>query len=130
MTDEPIEKTDITEAPRLMGKDEVETDQWMQSSQPLPESGYSSNSSSDQEQETNDNNNNETTAESEKSHDSFPTEKSIAKRKRVRYTATRIKYYPTRGKSEKFLEQYQLQQHQQGRIFQRKLYTGRFHLAS
>ena len=93
----------MTEAPRLMEKDEVETDQWMQPSQPLPESGYSSNASSDQEQETNDNNNNETTAETEKSHDFFPTEKSIAKRKRVRYTATRIKYSPTRVKSRNFL---------------------------
>ena len=47
----------MTEAPRLMEQDEAKIDQWMQPSQPLPESGYSSNVSSDQEQETNDNNN-------------------------------------------------------------------------
>ena len=74
----------------------------MQPSQPLPESGYSSNASSNQEQETKNDSNNETT-EAEKSHDFFPTEKSIAKRKRVRYTATRIKYSPTRVKSRNFL---------------------------
>ena len=41
--------------------------------------------------------------ETEKNHDFFPTEKSIAKRKKVRYTATRIKYSPTRVKSRNFL---------------------------
>ena len=91
-----IEKTMI-EDPRMAKEKEVEIDPWMQPSQPLPESGYSSNASSDQEQETKIDSNNETT-EAEKSHDFFPTEKSIAKRKRVRYTATRIKYSPTRVK--------------------------------
>ena len=84
-------------------QDEAKVDQWMQPSQPLPESGYSSNASSDQEQGTNDNNNSETKTEAEKSHDFFPTEKSIAKRKKIRYTATRIKYSPTRVKSRNFL---------------------------
>ena len=84
-------------------QDEAKVDQWMQPSQPLPESGYSSNASSNQEQETNDNNNSETKTEAEKSHDFFPTEKSIAKRKKIRYTATRIKYSPTRVKSQNFL---------------------------
>ena len=93
----------MTEALRLMEKDKVEIDQCMQPSKFLSESGYSSNASSDQEQETNDNNNNETTAETEKSHDFFPIAKSIAKRKTVRYTATRIKYSPTRVKSRNFL---------------------------
>ena len=91
-----IEKTMI-EDPRMAKEKEVEIDPWMQPSQPLPESGYSSNASRDQEQETKIDSNNETT-EAEKSHDFFPTEKSIAKRKRVRYTATRIKYSPTRVK--------------------------------
>ena len=59
-TDELIKKTAMTEALRLMEQDEAEVDQWMQPSQPLPESGYSSNASSDQEQGTNDNNNSET----------------------------------------------------------------------
>ena len=95
-----IEKTTMTEDPRLK-EGEVEMDLWMQPSQPLPESGYSS-SVSDQEQETKNDSNNETT-EAEKSHDFFPSEKSIAKRKRVRYTATRIKYSPTRQKSRNFL---------------------------
>ena len=95
-----IEKTTMAEDPRLK-EGEVEMDLWMQPSQPLPESGYSS-SVSDQEQETKNDSNNETT-EAEKSHDFFPSEKSIAKRKRVRYTATRIKYSPTRQKSRNFL---------------------------
>ena len=86
-----------------MEQDEAEIDQWMQPSQPLPESGYSSNVSSNKEQETNDSNNSETKTEAEKSHDFFPTEKSIAKRKKIRYTATRIKYSPTRVKSRNFL---------------------------
>ena len=41
--------------------------------------------------------------EAEKSHDFYPTEKSITKRKKVRYTATRIRYSPTRVKSRNFL---------------------------
>ena len=49
------------------------------------------------------NSSNETTTEAEKSHDFFPTEKSIAKRKKIRYTATRMKYSPTRVKSRNFL---------------------------
>ena len=39
----------------------------------------------------------------EKSPDIYPTENSIAKRQRVRYLATRIKYSPTRVKSRNFL---------------------------
>ena len=39
----------------------------------------------------------------EKSQDIFPTENSIAKRQKVRYLATRIKYSPTRVKSRNFL---------------------------
>ena len=92
-----IERTiAMTESPRRS----EEIDPWTQPSQPLPESGYSS-SVSNQEQEQNDNN--KTTTEPEKSHDFYPTEKSIAKRKRIRYTATRIKYSPTRVKSRNFL---------------------------
>ena len=64
---------------------------------------YSSNASSHQEQETNDNNNSETKTEAEKSHNFYPTEKSTAKRKKIRYMATRIKYSPTRVKSRNFL---------------------------
>ena len=86
----------MTESPRRS----EEIDPWTQPSQPLPESGYSS-SVSDQEQEQNDSN--KTTTEPEKSHDFYPIEKSIAKRKRIRYTATRIKYSPTRVKSRNFL---------------------------
>ena len=39
----------------------------------------------------------------EKSPDIYPTENSIAKRQKVRYLATRIKYSPTRVKSRNFL---------------------------
>ena len=39
----------------------------------------------------------------EKSPDIYPTENSIAKRQKVRYLATRIKYSPTRAKSRNLL---------------------------
>ena len=39
----------------------------------------------------------------DQSPDIYPTEKSIAKRQKVRYLATRIKYSPTRVKSRNFL---------------------------
>ena len=39
----------------------------------------------------------------EKNLDLYPTEKSIAKRQKVRYLATRIKYSPTSVKSRNFL---------------------------
>ena len=39
----------------------------------------------------------------EKNQDFSPTEKSIVKRHKIRYTATRIKYSPTRVKSRNFL---------------------------
>ena len=41
--------------------------------------------------------------QSEKSPDIYPTEKCIAKRQKIRYLATRIKYSPTRVKSRNFL---------------------------
>ena len=41
--------------------------------------------------------------QSEKSPDIYPNEKSTAKRQKVRYLATRIKYSPTRVKSRNFL---------------------------
>ena len=113
--------------PRL--KEEAdEMDQWMQQSQPpLLDSNYSS--ANEEEQETKDEETKEIVGEgeTEKNHDFFPTEKSIAKRKKVRYTVTRIKYSPTRVKSKNFFEQHQLQHHQQSRLLQSKLYTGRFY---
>ena len=81
-----------------------EMDQWMQESQPpLLDSNYSS--ANEEEQETKDEETKEIVGEgeTEKNHDSFPTEKSIAKRKKVRYTVTRIKYSPARVKSRNFL---------------------------
>ena len=93
-----IEKTTMTE-PRLKEEAE-EMDRWMQQSQPLPsDSDYSSTN-----EETK--NDQETVAgegEAEKSPDFFPTEKSIAKRNKVSYTAPRIKYSPYRVKSRNFL---------------------------
>ena len=41
--------------------------------------------------------------QSEKSPDIYPTENSIAKRQKVRYLATRIKYSPTRVKLRNFI---------------------------
>ena len=83
-------------------KDEQEIDPWTQPSQSLPEEeedGYFSNS----KDKTTQNKLKEIGTQSEKSPDFFPTEKSITKRKKVRYTATRIKYSPTRVKSRNFL---------------------------
>ena len=81
----------------VMLDQEQEIDPWMQESQPLPESGYNSPA---EETTTTDNSKSE---EAEKSHDFYPTEKSITKREKVRYTATRIRYSPTRVKSRNFL---------------------------
>ena len=82
------------EDPRL--NKEKEIDPW---TQPLPESDYSDNHGSTvMEKEIK-----EIGTQTEKSPDFFPTEKSIAKRKKVRYTATRIKYSPIRVKSRNFL---------------------------
>ena len=93
-----IEKTTMTD-PRLKEEAE-EMDRWMQQSQPLPsDSDYSSTN----EETKNDQETVVGEGEAEKSPDFFPTEKSIAKRKKVRYTATRIKYSPTRVKSRNFL---------------------------
>ena len=83
-------------------KDEQEIDPWTQPSQPFPdeeEDSYFSNS----EDKTTQNEIKEIGTQTEKSPDFFPTEKSITKRKKVRYTATRIKYSPTRLKSRNFL---------------------------
>ena len=93
-----IEKTTLTD-PRL--KEEVEEmDRWMQQSQPLPSgSDYSStNEKTKNDQET-------VVGEggAEKSPDFFPTKKPIAKRKKVKHTATRIKYSLTGVKSKNFL---------------------------
>ena len=93
-----IEKTTMTD-PRLKEEAE-EMDRWMQQSQPLP---AESDNSSTNEETKNDQETAVGEGEAEKSPDFFPTEKSIAKRKKVRYTATRIKYYPTRVKSRNFL---------------------------
>ena len=79
-------------------------DQWMQLSQP-PLSHSDCSSTNEEEQETKDEETKEILGDgqTEKNRDFFPTEKSIAKRKKVRYTATRIKYSPTRVKSRNFL---------------------------
>ena len=93
-----IEKTTMTD-PRLKEEAE-EMDRWMQQSQPLPsDSDYSSTN----EETKNDQKTVVGEGEAEKSPDFFPTEKSIAKKKKVRYTATRIKYSPARVKSRNFL---------------------------
>ena len=65
-------------------------------SQPLPDYEEEKNS---QQAET------ETSSEDllEKNQDFYPTESSIAKRQKVKYLATRIKYSPTRVKSRNFL---------------------------
>ena len=83
------------EDPRVK-KEEEEIDPWTQLSQPFPESDYLDNETTEKEIK-------EIGTQTEKSPDFFPTEKSIAKRKKVRYTATRIKYSPTRVKSRNFL---------------------------
>ena len=74
-------------------------DPWTQPSQPLSESNYFDNDGiTVMEKEIK-----EIGTQTEKSPDFFPTEKSIAKRKNVRHTATRITYSPTRVKSRNFL---------------------------
>ena len=74
-------------------------DPWTQPSQPPSESNYFDNDGiTVMEKEIK-----EIGTQTEKSPDFFPTEKSIAKRKKVRYTATRIKYSPTRVKSRNVL---------------------------
>lgn len=97
-----VQKTVMEQDPKLK-QEADELDNWMQQSQPqLSDSDYSSNG----EQETTKDLETVTEVgqgEAEKNPDFFPTEKSIAKRKKVRYTATRIKYSPTRVKSRNFL---------------------------
>ena len=91
-----IKKTVMTD-PRLTKEKEI--DPWSQPSQPFPkEESCCSNDEETTEKEIK-----EIGTQTEKSPDFFPTEKSIAKRKKVRYTATRIKYSPTRVKSRNFL---------------------------
>ena len=92
-----IKKT-VMEDPRLT-KEEEEIDPWMQPSQPFPEG----DSCCSNDEETTEKEIKEIGTQTEKNPDFFPTEKSIAKRKKVRYTATRIKYSPTRVKSRNFL---------------------------
>ena len=95
-----IERTTAMEDLRQTN-DEQEIDPWTQQSQPFPEEeedqedGYFSNSEDKKIKEIG--------TQTERSPDFFPTEKSIAKRKKVWYTATRIKYSPTRVKSRNFL---------------------------
>ena len=91
-----IKKT-VMEDPRLTKEDEI--DPWMQPSQPFPEE----DSCCSNDEETTEKEIKAIGTQTEKSPDFFPTEKSIAKRKKVRYTATRIKYSPTRVKSRNFL---------------------------
>ena len=80
---------------KTIKKEEEETEEWTLpslQSQPYPEE---ENIEEEKIQETS----------AEKNQDSSPpqTEDSIIKRHRTRYTATRIKYSPTRIKSRKFL---------------------------
>ena len=83
--------------PRL--NNEKQMDPWTQPSQPLPESDYSDNDGiTVLEKQLK-----EIGTQTEKSPDFFPTQKSITKRKKLRYTATRIKYSLTRVKSRNFL---------------------------
>ena len=60
-------------------------------SQPFPEEEYEEEENSQMENLA------------EKSPDIYPTESSIAKRQKIRHTATRIKYSPTRVKTRNFL---------------------------
>ena len=84
------------EDPRVEKEEEESSDTWTQPSQPFPENDYSENETTEKEIK-------EIGTQTEKSPDFFPTEKSIAKRKKVKYTAMRIKHFPTRVKSINFL---------------------------
>ena len=79
-----------------MKEEEEEIDPWTQQSQPYPEEEENIEEESQMEilQQSN---------LPEKSQDFFPTERSIVKRHKIRYTATRIKHSPTRVKSRNFL---------------------------
>ena len=74
-------------------------------SQPLPEEEIQYTWTESQKEENIQKKETDQTSEDllEKSLDFYPTEKSIAKRQKVRYLATRIKYSPTRVKSRNFL---------------------------
>ena len=88
----------VMEDPRLT-KEKEEIGPWMQLSQPFLEEESCCSS----DEETAEKEMKEIGTQTEKSIDFFPTKKSIAKRKKVRHTATRIKYSPTRVKSRNFL---------------------------
>ena len=77
--------------PRLQQKIEEDLDRWNQPSQPYPEE-EEENSQTEAFQEL-----------PEKNQDFYPTEKSIVKSHKTRYTTTRIKYSPTRVKPRNFL---------------------------
>ena len=99
-----IEKTlemENVQDPRLQQEIEAAMDPCNQS-QPLPE--YEEEEESSQQLETTEVAT-QTSSEDllEKKQDFYPTESSIAKRQKVRYLATRIKYSPTRVKSRNFL---------------------------
>ena len=92
----------IIQGPRLQKMMEDATDPCNQS-QPYPEEDYLENSQNEKTCNQNNEETLQTSEDLEKNQDFYPTEKSIIKRHRVKYTATRIKYYPTRVKSRHFL---------------------------
>ena len=67
-------------------------------SQPYPEEDYLEDSQNEETLQNSDD-----LISSGKNQDFYPTEKSIVKRHKIRYTATRIKYSPTRVKSRNLL---------------------------
>ena len=87
-----IKKTLEMEGPRIQ-KEIEEAMNPCNASQPLPENYLSEEEDSQAEAQN----------KSEKNQDFYPSEKSISKRQKVRYLATRIKYSPTRVKSRNFL---------------------------
>ena len=94
---ELIEKTlemEKVQDPRLQQMIEEATDPCNQS-QPLPEEEWIEPQPETEQQVQ--------SLSPEKNQDFYPTEKSIIKRSRVRYIASRIKYSPTRIKSRNFL---------------------------
>ena len=94
---ELIEKTlemEKVQDPRLQQMIEEATDPCNQS-QPLPEKEWIDPQPETEQQVP--------SLPPEKNQDFYPTEKSIIKRSRVRYIASRIKYSPTRIKSRNFL---------------------------
>ena len=121
-----VQKTVMEQDPKLK-QEADELDNWMQQSQPqLSDSDYSSNG----EQETTKDLETVTEVgqgEAEKNPDFFPTEKSIAKRKKVRYTATRIRYSPTRVKSRNFLSNIGYNSINKADFYNEKFHFGRLH---